>query len=121
MDGNLTYENEIENFFQKMACGIKTLYALRDFLPTNARLLLFNALIMSHLHFPAVLLNGIAENLLTTLEKPLNWGVKACFLRNIYGSSDLKSIYDIMPIRYFLNTKASIYFWKIKNNLIQAF
>ena len=84
MDGNLTYENEVENFLQKMACGIKTLYALRDFLPTNARLLLFNALMMSHLHFPAVLLNGIAENLLTTLEKPLNWGVKACFFLEIY-------------------------------------
>ena len=39
-----------------------TLYALNDFLPTNARLLLFNFLIMSHLHFSAVLLNGITES-----------------------------------------------------------
>ena len=30
-------------------------------------------------------------------------------------------MYDIMPIRYFLNTKAPIYFWKFENNLIPAF
>ena len=30
-------------------------------------------------------------------------------------------MYDIIPIRYFLNIKASIYFWKFKNNLIPAF
>ena len=51
-----------------MACGIKTLYALRNFLPINARLLLYIALIMSHMHYSAVLLDGITENLLT-LEK----------------------------------------------------
>ena len=82
----------------------------------------FNALIMSHLHYSAVLLNGITENLLTTLEKQLNWGIKACFYRNKYdSSSDLKLMYDIIPIRYFLNIKESIYFWKFKNNLISAF
>ena len=69
-------------FFEKWHVGSKH-FALRDFLPTNARLLLFNALIMSHLHYSAVLLNGIIENLLTTLEKQLNWGIKACFYRNM--------------------------------------
>ena len=49
LDCNLTYQNEVKNILRKMACGIKTLYALRDFLPNNARLLRFNALIMSHL------------------------------------------------------------------------
>ena len=87
LDRNLTYQNEVKNILRKMACGIKILYALRDFLPINARLLLFNALIMSHLHYSAVLLNGITENLLTTLEKQLNWGIKACFYRNKYDSS----------------------------------
>ena len=105
-----------------MACGIKTLYALSDFPPINARLLLSNALIMSHLHYSAVLLKGITENLLTTLEKHLNWGIKACFYRNKYdSSSDLKLMYDIIPIHYSLNIKASIYYWKFENNLIPAF
>ena len=56
------------------------------------------------------------------MKKQLNWGIKGCFIRNKYdSSSDLKLMYDIMPIRFFLNTKASIYFWKFKNNLIPAF
>ena len=67
-----------------MACGIKTIYAIRDFFPIKTRLLLLNALVLSHLHYPAILLNGISENLLTTLEKQLNWGVKACFNRSRY-------------------------------------
>ena len=105
-----------------MKLKIQSLYALSNFLPFNARLLLFNALIMSHLHYSTVLLNGITENLLTTLEKQLNWGIKACFYRNKYDSfSDFKLMYDIIPFRYFLNNKASIYFWKFKNNLIPAF
>ena len=62
-----------------MACGTKILHALRDFLPINIRLLLFNALIMSHPHYSAVLLNDNTEKLLTMLEKQLNWGIKACF------------------------------------------
>ena len=112
---------KLNKFFEKWLVGSKH-YALRNFLPINARLLLFNALILSHLHYSAVILNGITENLLTTLEKELNWGIKACFYRNKYdSSSDLKLMYDIMPIRYFLNTKASIYFRNIKNNLIPAF
>ena len=122
LNRNLTYQIEVANILRKMACGIKTRYALRDFLPINARLLLFNALIISHLHFSAVLLNGNTENLLTTLEKQLKWGIKACFYRSKYdSSSDLKLMYDINPIRYFLNIKASMYFWKFKNNLIPAF
>ena len=122
LNRNLTYQNEVENILRKMACGIKTLYALSDFLPINARLLLFNALIMSHLHYSAVLLKGFTENLLTTLEKHLNWGIKACFYRNKYdSSSDCKLMYDIIPIHYSLNIKASIYYWKFENNLIPAF
>ena len=68
---------KLKILFRKMACGIKTLYALRDFQQINAGLLIFNALIMSHLKNSAVFLNGITENLLTTLEKKLNWGITA--------------------------------------------
>ena len=75
---------------------------------------------MNHLRYSSVLLNSITENLLTTLEKQLNWCIEACFYRNKFdSSSDFKLIYD-MPIRYFLNTEASICSWKFKSNLIAA-
>ena len=76
LDQNLTYENEVKHVLKKMACGIKTIYAVKQFLAEKVCLLLLNALVLSHLHYPAILLQGISQNLLTTLEKQLSWGVK---------------------------------------------
>ena len=111
LDQNLTFQ-EVKHILRKMACGIKTLYSIRDYFPEKVRLLLLNALVISHLHYPAILLNGLTENLNTTLEKQLNWGIKVCFNRTKCDrSSDLKIKHNILPIRYFLkNTKSLSYF-----------
>ena len=122
LDQNLTFQEEVKHILRKMACGIKTLYSIRDYFPEKVRLLLLNALVISHLHYPEILLNGWTEYLNTTLEKQLNWGIKACFIRTkYYRSSDLKIKHNILPIRYFLKNKSLLYFWKWKNNLIPAF
>ena len=90
-----------------MACGIKTLFSIRDYFPEKVRLLLLNALVISHLHYTAFLLNGLNANINTTLEKQLNWGKEACFDRTKYErSSDLKIKHNIPPIRYLLKTKS---------------
>ena len=81
LDQNLTYEREVKNVLKKMACGIKTMYAVKQFLPEKTCILLLNALVISHLHYPSILLQGLSQNLVTTLEKQLSWGVKACFNR----------------------------------------
>ena len=105
-----------------MACGIKNLYSIREYLPEKTRLLLLNALVISHLHYPSILINGISPNVITTLEKQLSWAVKACFNRTKFeSSSDLKIKYRIFPIRSFLNLKALVYFWKWKNGFLPAF
>ena len=78
LDQNLDFQDEVKNILRKMAAGIKTLYALRDIFPTASRLLLLNALVLSHLHCFSILTTGISENMITTLEKQLNWGIKAC-------------------------------------------
>ena len=102
-----------------MACGIKTILSIRNYFPEKILLTLLNALVISHLHYPSVSLNGISRNL-TTLEKQLRWGVKACFHRQKFESSrDLK--FQILTIRLFLDLKAVTYFWKWKNNLLPAF
>ena len=101
LDQNLNYRIEIKNIFRKMALGIKSLYFVRDIFPQKTRKLLLNALVVRHLHYSAILLSGISENFLTTLEKQLNWGIKACFNRLIYDhSSDLKIQHNILPVRY---------------------
>ena len=79
LDQNLTFQDEVKSILQKMSCGIKCLYSLRDLFPEKTRLMLLNALVVSHLQYSAILLTGITENLMTTLEKQLNWAIKACF------------------------------------------
>ena len=86
------------------------------------KILLLNSLVISHLHYSSVLLNGISQNLITTLEKQLNWAIKACFNRvKIQPAHDLRIRYKVLPIRYFLHIKAIDYFWKWKFNLLPAF
>ena len=93
-----------------------------QFLPDKTCLMLLNSLVISHIHYPALLLNGISQNSITTLEKQLNWGVKACFNRRKYdSSSDLKIKHNIFPIRILLDLKAVTYFWKYQNNTLPAF
>ena len=81
LDQNLNYQNEVKNILRKRACGIKTIYCVRDFLPTKNILLLLNALVISQLQYSSILLRGISRSLSLTLEKQLNWGIKACFSR----------------------------------------
>ena len=52
-----------------MACRIKTLQSIKKPLPVKTRLLIMNALVINHLHYPANLLCGISANLMISLEK----------------------------------------------------
>ena len=122
LDRNLTFQNEIKNILRKMATGIKVLYNLQNIFPEKTKLLLLNALVISHLHYSAILLGGIRDNLITILEKQLNWGIKACFNRTKYErSSDLKKRHNTLPVRFLLDLKTSTYFYQWKNGLVPAF
>ena len=106
-----------------MACGIKTIYNVKDFFPQKKTCgTLLNALVIGHLHYPVILLTGISQNLITTLENQLSWGIKACCNRNKHvSSSDLKLKHEILPIRLLLDYSATTYFWKLRNNFIPVF
>ena len=55
-------------------------------------------------------MTGINANLLTSLEKQLSWAVKACFIRKQLDSSkDLKFQHSIMPIKWLLEYRCSVY------------
>ena len=111
LDQNLTYQMEVQNILRKMATGIKVLYFIRNILPEKTRLLLLKSLVLSHLHYSSILVNGISQNLLLTLEKQLSWAVKAYFHKNKYDSSrDLKLQYKISPVGLFSDLKALLYF-----------
>ena len=117
-DQNLNYQNEVKNILQKMACGIKTIYCVRDFVSTKTRLLLQIALVISHSHYSSILLNDIPRSLISTPEKQLDWGIKACF--NIYkmdSAHDIRLHYRILSVRQLLDLKA-VFFLEME---IQSF
>ena len=62
LDQNLNYQIEIKNILRKMALGIKSMYSFRDIFPQKTRKLFLNALVVSHLHYLAILISGISEN-----------------------------------------------------------
>ena len=98
MDQKLKFQDEVKNILRKMATGIKAFYAIRDIFPIATRLFLLKALVLSDLHYSAILLAGISENLITTLEKQLNCGIKACLNRSKFDlSTNLKIRHKILP------------------------
>ena len=115
LDQNLTYQDEVKNLLMKMACVIKTIYSVRDLFPEKTRFLLLNALVISHLYYSSVLLNGITENLLTTLQKQLSWAVKTCFNRHKFDpSSDLKIYHKILTNTIFPSLQISFILLEIQ-------
>ena len=121
MDQNLTYELEVKHLLNKLACGIKTIYNVKDFFPEKTCLTLPNTFVVSHLHLPAMLLKRISQNLITSLENQLGWGIETCCNRNKHdSSSDLQLKHEIFPIKLLLDYRAT-YFWKRRNNFIPAF
>ena len=87
-----------------MACGIQTLYTVKTCLPEKFCLKLLNALVVSQIQHPPILVNGISQKVITSIAKQLSWAVKACFNRNKSdSSSDLKIKHSIFPIKLCLN------------------
>ena len=57
IDISLTFDKEINKILQKMATAIQTIKCIREEIPLRTRILLLNTLVLSHLHYPCMLLN----------------------------------------------------------------
>ena len=64
IDRNLTFQHEVKHLLRKKACGIKTLNAIKSPFNIKTRLLLMNALVLSHLHYSSVIINSISQSVL---------------------------------------------------------
>ena len=64
-----------------MARGIKLLITFNKSLPEKMKILLPNLMVISYLHYSALILIGLQKSLLTTLAKQLNSGIKTIFNR----------------------------------------
>ena len=122
IDRLLIFQEETKHILNQMAAGIKTIYAIRRTSPDNMKKLILNAFVLSHLHYSATIIQSINQNLVLTLDRQLNWAVKASFFRKKFDSSrDLKPKHKFLPMHYFLKLKQINYIWKIKTNQLPAF
>ena len=81
LDNKLNFKEEIKRILSRMACSIKILKDIRNCFPIKTRVTLLNALVFSHIQYSSLMLVGIRKNLMITLEKQFNWGIKVCFKR----------------------------------------
>ena len=114
IDSKLKFDGEVKKILQRMACGIKVLNTLSKILPDKTKFLLLNAIVISHLHYSALILIGLQKSLLTILEKQLNWGIKTIFNRRKYDRfTDLKLRNKILPVLFLLKYHCSKHFFRL--------
>ena len=90
LDCTINFQQDSKHVLRKLATGIKTLNFISRQFPEQTRLLLLNALVISHLHYSGLLLASTKNSCFFTLEKQFSWAVKTCFNRKKYDcSSDL--------------------------------
>ena len=59
IDSKLKFDGEVKKILQIMACGIKVLNTLSKSLPEKTKVLLLNAIVISHLNYSALILIGL--------------------------------------------------------------
>ena len=90
-------------------------------LPRSLMRTMLNAFVLSHLHYSLPVIQSINQQLICSLERQLNWAIKACYFRSKFESSrDLKISNQILPISLFIKYKRVSYFWKIRQKLLPA-
>ena len=105
-----------------MARGIKTIYTLRNRIPTFLMKTILNSFVISHLHYSLLLVQSLDKNLLISLEKQLNWAIRACYSRiRMDSTKGLKIKHSILPVEYLNKLKRTTYMWKPRNFLLPAF
>ena len=122
MDSKLKSVGEVKKILRRLACGLKVLNTLSKSLPEKRKVLLLGAIVISHLHYSALILIGLQKSLLTTLEKQLNWGIKTIFNRRKYDrSTDLKLRSKILPVSFLLKYHCSKYFFRLFSSNLPEF
>ena len=73
------FRSKNQKVSKKKACGIKTLFTVKTFLPVEFCPKLLNALVLSEIQHPVILLDGLSQNLITSLEKIIVLTCKSLF------------------------------------------
>ena len=68
IDSHLNF-HEVKKVLRKRACRNKTIAAIQKPFDIQTRLLFLQSLVFSHLHYSSVLLSGISQKLIISLDK----------------------------------------------------
>ena len=99
---------------EKMAVAIKNIETIQQKFPTTVLLMLFQALVLSHFLYSALILLQITSTLLLSLAQQMNWAVKFVYFRSsIKGSFDLRTHNNVLGNRRRIELKSLTYFSSI--------
>ena len=111
IENDLSFGKQLNSVLGKMAVGIKTITAIRDYFPLVLRQTLLRSLVLSHLDYSAIFFTSLKQAELMSLQRQLNWGIKATHYRTKYASShDLKIKYSILSGENTITLKCFMYF-----------
>ena len=117
IDNNLTFGRQVTEVLRRTACAIRTIYHIRDFLPKYTRISVMNAIVTSHFHYSALLLTSITQSNLDSLERQLNWALKASLFQSKFASvSNLKISTKTLGVGDIVQMKSLNYFFALYNN-----
>ena len=117
IDKHLGFQTQVKKVLKNMAVGIKTVETVQHRCPTGVLLMLFHALVMSHLEYSLLFFFKVSSSLLLSLEKQMNWALKSVFFRsNIKSSRELRKNKGIISIRHLIMFKSLIYFFQYIND-----
>ena len=103
IDSKLKFDGELKKILQRMACGINVLNTLSKNLPEKTKVLLLNAIVISHLHYSTLILVGLQMSFTHNFRKTTELGIKSIFNRRNYDrSTDLKLRNKILPVSFLL-------------------
>ena len=122
LDQNLTFDAQVRQVLRKTACAIKVIYSIRDNFPRLTRLTIMNALVCSHFIYCAPLLTSITAQNLQSLERQINWALKASMYKSKYDSaSRLRVCTNTLRVQDLVNLHTLLYLFKLFHNLLPAF
>ena len=62
IDSKVKFDGEVKKILQRMTCGVKNLNTLSKSIPEKTKVLLLNAIVISHLHYSALILIGLQKS-----------------------------------------------------------
>ena len=76
IDSNLIFKNLLNSVLSKMANPMWSLFLVRNQIPLNVRIDVFQSFLLSHLSFSGVFLHTLTPKNINRINRQINWGIK---------------------------------------------